>query len=64
MLNSKLAGEMDGRAEATRRNHPEPSTGTENDPGKCSMGCSGGRRKEPGRMAEEEEGIKGTKVDL
>lgn len=35
----------------------------QNDPGKCSMGCSGGRRKEPGRKAEEE-GIKGTKVDL
>jgi len=29
VLNSKLAREMDGRGEAMRRSHPEPSTGTE-----------------------------------
>lgn len=28
------------------------------------MGCSRKRRKDPGEKAEEQEGIRGTKVDL
>lgn len=48
--------------EARRRLHPEPSAGTEDNPGKHGMGCSGGRTRKKGGGGGRDKGDKGGPV--